>query len=56
MITGDNAQCGYYIAKATQMIEEDSDLYLAEPSDGRVAWTLQNQSTNFEKMSNLAYK
>merc|ERR1719384_1262857 len=29
MITGDNAACGYYIAKESAMIEADVDFYLA---------------------------
>eukprot|EP01062_Namystynia_karyoxenos_P046569 TRINITY_DN3495_c0_g1_i1.p1 TRINITY_DN3495_c0_g1~~TRINITY_DN3495_c0_g1_i1.p1 ORF type:complete len:1335 (+),score=358.47 TRINITY_DN3495_c0_g1_i1:74-4078(+) len=40
MITGDNAQCGYYIARSSRMIKENAPVWLAEVkhAHGDVTW------------------
>jgi cation-transporting ATPase 13A3/4/5 len=38
MITGDNAQCGFYIAKESGMISRNARVLLAECSGGGVQW------------------
>eukprot|EP01062_Namystynia_karyoxenos_P046573 TRINITY_DN3495_c0_g3_i2.p1 TRINITY_DN3495_c0_g3~~TRINITY_DN3495_c0_g3_i2.p1 ORF type:complete len:1321 (+),score=488.44 TRINITY_DN3495_c0_g3_i2:105-4067(+) len=40
MITGDNAQCGYYIARSCRMVTDDAPLFLAEvkQAHGDVTW------------------
>jgi len=45
MITGDNAQCGYYIAKESGMIAKDAKVYLADVSRqdaSMVVWKRQD--------------
>lgn len=38
MITGDNAQCGNYIARKSGMIDEDATVLLADLEKGTVLW------------------
>eukprot|EP00494_Astrolonche_serrata_P030697 UN30965 len=42
MITGDNAQCGYYIARESGMIERTSQVWLATVGDDGVVWDRQD--------------
>ena len=38
MVTGDNAQCGYYIAKECGLVSPGTQIFLSEVTNGEITW------------------